>query len=476
MQKQHLSRNVIIMFILCQLPFSKILAQTVNVEFNSLAGTRSQLPFWLWANQLGQYDRNSSTIQNLSLNAFHEQQVGSSDFRIQGGVDLDLLLADENDIRFTQLFGGISWKFLRVQIGAFPEEEVNAGLSTTNGNLAASRNARPHPRIRVGFNRFVPVLTDWFSVNGFYEEGLLNDNRYVKDTHLHYGALYLRFGKPKTIQVTAGINHLVMWGGTHPEYGKLPGWDSYFKYMTASAGGKDALLTDQINAMGNSYGVYQLDFSKNWDKLNATLYISHPYEDHSGMDLINIVDNLVGIHLTLNKKQPLIKNIVLEYFHTKNQSGDYYYDDQQNRYGTIRGNDNYFNHGVYTSGVTYDQMAMGSPLFAPIIIENGISKGFENTRFTGVHIGTNGLLSETLRWKGLFTYTNNFGQQNKLNGESTYNPSRKQISTLGQISWQPPAKKFSISTSVAADYGSLYDYGNTTTHLGIMVSLRYHLN
>ena len=169
--KKQSHRIVALLFLLCIGPLSGLFAQSISLESNTLAGTKGQLPFWLWANQLGQFDKNSSTIQNFSFNAFHKQQIGSSDFSYQVGVDLDLLLADDNDIRFTQLFGSMSWKFLQLQIGAFPEEEAYAGLSTTNGNLAASRNARPHPKIRAGFNQFVPVFTDWFFINGFYDFG-----------------------------------------------------------------------------------------------------------------------------------------------------------------------------------------------------------------------------------------------------------------------------------------------------------------
>lgn len=472
--KKQTHRIVAILLLLCIGPLSGLFAQSISLESNTLAGTKGQLPFWLWANQLGQFDKNSSIIQNLSFNAFHKQQIGSSDFSYQVGVDLDLLLADENDIRFTQFFGGLSWKFLQLQIGAFPEEEVYAGLSTTNGNLAASRNARPHPKIRAGFNRFVPVFTDWFFINGFYEEGLLNDNRYVEDTHLHRGALYFRFGQPKSIEVTVGIEHFVMWWGTHPVYGEFPGWESYFKYVTASAGGKNVIEEEQQNAMGNSYGVYQLEFSKAWDKLNATLYISHPYEDHSGMEWLNYADNLIGVHLDFNKKQAHLKNIVLEYFHTKNQSGAYLFGEAPDENGHGRGIDNYFNHGIYLSGATYDKFAMVSPLFAPVIIADGTSRGFESSRFTGFHIGADGLFAEDWHWKGLLTYSNHFGLHDG-HGGSTYDPSRQQLSVLGEFSWQPQTQKFSISASVAADHGSLFDDGNTTTRLGTMLSFRYRL-
>lgn len=471
MQRQRV-RILLILFVLWIIPLSNIFAQSVNLEFNTLAGTNEQLPFWLWANQLGQFDPNSTSVQNLSLNAFHQQQLGNSDFNFETGLDLDLLLADENNIRFTQLFGGLSWKFLQMQVGAFPEKEVYAGLSTSNGNLAASRNARPHPRLRIGFNRFVPVFVDWFSVNGFYEEGLLNDDRYVEDAHLHRKALYLRLGKPEVIELTGGLEHFVMWGGTHPTYGELQGWDTYFDYVVGSEGNENSLMTDQENALGNGYGVYQIQIKKVWNKLHTTLYISHPFDDRSGLQLDNAVDNLWGLHFAFQKEQALISNLVFEFFNTKNQSGTYHLIPDENGVLQGHGRDDYYNHGIYRSGATYNQVAMVSPLFAPVIIEDGISKGFESTRFIGFHIGADGSLAADWKWKGLLTYSNNFGKHDGQGG-STYAPSRKQGSVMGELSWSPGRKKYRISTSLAADHGSLYDNGISTTRLGAMISFRY---
>lgn len=471
MQKQtHKIVSLLLVLWLC--PLSGLLAQSISLESNTLAGTKDQIPFWLWANQLGQYDRNSSVIQNVSLNAFHQQQLGESEFSMEAGLDLDLLIADKNDFRFTRLFGGLNWKFLQLKLGAFPEEEVYAGLSTTNGNLAASRNARPHPRVRIGFNRFVPLFVDWFSINGFYEEGMLNDERYVKDTHLHRKALYLRFGKPETVQVTGGLEHFVMWGGTHPTYGELQGWDSYLDYVTGSAGDENALMTDQLNVVGNGYGVYQLQISKAWEKLHTTLYVSHPYDDRSGLRLTNHLDNLWGLHLAFQKEKSLIQNMVVEFFNTKNQSGQIHLVKGEDGVMHGRGMDDYYNHGVYRSGATDRQMAMVSPLFAPVIIEEGISTGFESTRFTGFHLGADGFISENWGWKALLTYTNNFGKHDGNRG-STYDPSRKQGSALGELYWQPKEKRIRISAAVAADHGSLYDNGISTTRLGTMLSVTY---
>ncbi|WP_167607513.1 capsule assembly Wzi family protein [Maribellus sediminis] len=467
-------KQILLIFIVCLLPPGGLLAQSLQLESHSLAGTKNQLPFWLWANQLGHYDRNSDVLQNLRITAFNQYIPGDSIFRFEAGIDLDLLIADNTDLRFTQLFGGFNWKFLQLQIGAFADKEVYAGLSSTNGNLAASRNARPHPRVRAGFNRFVPVLVKWFSINGFYEEGLLNDKRYSEDAHLHRKALYLRFGQAKSIEVTGGMEHFVMWGGSHPEYGKLQGWDSYFDYVLGSTGDENSLMTDQLNVIGNGYGVYQLQIKKAWEKLHAVLYVSHPFDDRSGMELDNIVDNLWGLHLAFRNKQTAIEDLVLECFNTKNQSGKYHLVPDENGSAHGRGRDTYFNHGVYKSGATYHQMAMVSPLFAPVIVEDGISMGFENTRYTGFHIGARGALSSTLQWKGLLTWSNNFGHHDG-NGGSTYSPSRKQSSALGELNWIPNAKKISIAVALAADYGSLYDNGISTARLGAMLSFNYYL-
>ncbi|WP_321374253.1 capsule assembly Wzi family protein [uncultured Draconibacterium sp.] len=467
-------QKIIPVLILWLLPLSAVYAQSVDLGYNTLAGTKNRLPFWLWANQLGHYDPNSSTVQNLELRAFHSRQLSNTDFTVEAGLDLDLLLADNNDLRFTQLFAGLNWKFLQLQIGAFPDEERFAGLSTSNGNLAASRNARPHPRLRLGFNRFIPIIRNWFFIQGFYEEGLLNDKRYVEDTHLHRKALYLRFGHPQSIELTAGLEHFVMWGGTHPKYGELQGWSSYFDYISGSAGDENALPTDQENVLGNGYGVYQVQLKKAWQKFHTTLYISHPFEDRSGMQLDNAIDNLYGIHLAFLNPEALLQNLVLEYINTKNQSGKYHLIPDDNGMLQGHGRDNYYNHGIYQSGVTYNQMAMASPLFAPVIIEDGISKGFENTRFTGFHMGANGLLSKSIYWNTALTYTYNYGLHNEQ-GESTYNPTRKQASLLGQLNWKPIEKKISIAAALAADQGSLYDNGESITRLGAMLSLNYSI-
>lgn len=449
-------------------------SQSIEAQFNSLVGSKDKLPFWLWANQLGKYDSNNSTIQNFNFAINYDHSFDNSEFNIETKACIDALIGDDSNIQITELYGGINWKFLQIKTGAFAEPKLYDGLSASNGNLAYSRNARPHPKIRLGFNQFVPIIKNTLSIHGFWEEGLLNDDRYVADTRLHHKALHFRLGAPQNIEVTFGVEHYVMWAGTHPTYGELSGWSDYFDYVTGSSGDEDALMTDQINVVGNGYGTYQVGIKKDWNQVKTTFYISHPYDDKSGMELENIKDNLYGLFLSFNKETPLIKSIVLEYYHTLHQSGSYHLKTQPDGSKSGRGVDDYYNHGIYQSGVTYHQIAMTSPLFGPIRYEDEISVGFENTRFSGIHIGSSGYLSENFHWRALTTLTNNKGRY-KSDETTSFDPSRKQFASLVQIYWSKRNFPLNIGCSFAFDHGNLYDDGQSTSRLGTMFSVGWKI-
>lgn len=449
-------------------------AQYLEAGFSSLAGTNGQLPTWLWANQLGRYDKNSSSIQNFELAANYNTKPDKSGFSIEGHMLMNVLIADESDIRFTELFGAINWKTIQLKGGAFAEEEIYQGLSSTNGHLAYSRNARPHPRLRLGFNRFVTIVPKWFAIYGFWEEGLLNDQRYVKDTHLHQLAAYFRLGTPAFVQFSGGIDYYVMWWGTHPVYGELPGWENYFDYVFGKPGGANAISTEQENILGNTYGTYQAELKKEWDKFGVTIYLSHPFDDQSGMEWFNWRDNLYGLFIAIHKKQPVLNGVLIEYYYTKHQSGSSFMELQPDGTHSGRGRDNYFNNGIYQSGVTYKQMAMVSPLFAPLKFNEGISMGFENNRITGFHVGANGFINRQLQWKTMLSHTINFGRY-RADGLSTYEPARKQLSSLFQVNWQLPKNPVVLGLSFAADHGPLYDEGQTTNRFGAMFSVNWHI-
>jgi len=447
-------------------------AQSLEARFSTLAGSGDQLPFWLWANQLGRYNRTEPLIINFGLDGTYTHLWEKTGIGIRAGGSFDVLLKSKDPVRFTELYGGVNWSFLDLSIGAFADDEVYMGLSASNGNLASSRNARPHPRIRAGFNRFVPLFFKWFSVYGFYEEGLLNDERYVIDTHLHRKAFYGRFGSTETVSFTIGLEHFVMWGGTHPQYGELQGWSNYFDYILGRSGDENALTTDQMNVVGNQYGVYQFELQKKWDKLTTSFYLSHPFDDHSGMELSNLPDNLYGLFIKNNKTGGILEGMSFEYYNTRDQSGAFHFKPDGSQTG--HGRDNYFNHGIYQSGATYKQFAMVSPFFEPEVINDSISLGFESTRFSGFHLGATGNISESFKWKTMLSFITHAGNYDS-EGEDSFDPYRRQFSSLFQLEWQKPGFPVLVGGSLAADSGSVFDDGTKTKRMGLNLFLKWSI-
>ena len=79
---------------------------------------------------------------------------------------------------------GFRFHELILKAGAQSDPPAGAGyggLSSTNGNMYRSRNARPVPGVSLSTNGYIPFLfaKSWFSWRFLYEEGILNDNQHT---------------------------------------------------------------------------------------------------------------------------------------------------------------------------------------------------------------------------------------------------------------------------------------------------------
>ncbi len=344
-----------------------------------------------------------------------------------------------------------------MKAGAQPDPILYAGLSSTNGNMDWSNNARPLPGIAFSTDGFIPFFfwKKWFSVKGFYAEYFLNDRRYVENAHLHHKYAWAR-ASLNSWKISLGLDHWVYWGGTSPDLGNLPGFDNYFRYIFSLRGKKTSLAIDRANASGSSLGLYLLTVEKEYPDVSLTFYYNHPFEDRSGLEMANAPDGLWGIYLHRKKGKAFLQDVVYELQNTTNQSGTY----DQVEIGntgirTGRGNDNYFNNWVYKSGHVYYNRMMGSPVFIPEIDANGISTGFDNTRIWLNHLGLSGWMGERLSWKSYLTFTRSLG---------TYDPSRvnlpeplDQFSFLFGCVYLCKRLPFDLNFGIAGDYGQRFE-------------------
>jgi len=417
------------------------------------------LPFWMTSNQNGIY-----TLQNSSYMLFQAGLNRSLDrdklkkWGYTYGANMVYGLAGTSDFHPNEYWLGFRFHQLILKAGAQSDPIIYGGLSSTNGNMYRSRNARPVPGLSLSTNGYIPFLfaKKWFSWRFLYEEGILKDKQYVTDAHLHHKNLHLRALLTPSLSLSIGLEHYVFWGGYSPKLGQLPEWSEYFRYVFGLKGGAGAYVQDQLNTAGNQLGSYNLVVKKDWITATTTFYFNHPFEDPSGMELDNLRDGLWGIHITKKNRSAFITDIVYEYMNSCNQSGSILEKpaptpEDPTRI-TGRGQDSYFTHSVYNSGYTHYQRMMGTPLFIPVIGSDGISKGFASTRMWMHHLGLSGTLGNGFNWKSLMTLSRNFGNYGK-----PYPDPLDEFSFLAEGSYNGAKLPFAVKAGVSGDYGDRFE-------------------
>lgn len=433
--------------------FSQTLITEASLKTTGLMGNGNYLPFWMVQNQLGKYSLTGNWQELTEGNLAGETKLFEG-VNLTYGADLAVLISEEGiDPKIIQAYLGLSGKFIRLQAGAFADEELMGGLSSSNGDLLRSMNYRPFPKVRLSTPGFIPFLfaKKWFRFNAEYDEGLLTDERVIDQPHLHHKSLMMQFRTSPTFRFIVGFNHYVFWGGSSDQYGQFPSnLKSYIRYVTGGAGNSDFLETDRLNVAGNHLGSYLFTAQKDFENFQIELRLNHPFEDGSGMGFENTKDNLYTIYFRKNETGALLDELLFEYLYSKHQSGD-----RNLEIGIPgdhkRGGDNYLNHGVYQTSFTYGGQSMGTPLFGPLRRnQSGVVSGFANNRVSAFHVGAKGYLTSSILWKGMMTYSRNFGTYGQ-----PYDPFHQQIYSLGQLSWKSKTHPLLLSAYLGIDRGQL---------------------
>lgn len=445
-----------------------------SISNSTLVSTSDQMPFWLWANTDGKIDADNSVLNISEINAAGTHFFNDSNSFIKAAADLDYAIGDNSKyFQANQIYTRLNLNNWEVFVGMVHNDLYFEGLSTSNGNIARSRNAHPYPKIgiRVSDYKPIPFLDKFLSFKGEYDEGILNDDRFIDRTHLHHKSFYLKAELFKNFSIQGGVEHSVMWGGTsqNEKIGELPDdCSAYLKYITGSQGNDDFPVTDQLNVVGNQYGSYQLLLTQKCDRFEAGLNISHPFEDFSGVNLVNWPDNIIGFTIKLKEENKIITHFIYEYTNTRQQGikdSTHIWNEEEQKWDFIH-YDNYYNHGIYASGVTYQQKMMSSPLFNPVRIKDDISRGPESTRFFAHHIGMKGNINSDISWKSMVTFIRQFGNWSQPNKAV-----KDQTSILLNLFYSGDLIPFNIDFTVAGDIAD-----SNPNRLGLQFGLQYNFN
>lgn len=450
MKKQPIYTLLSILFFVLALTnaFSQQRTALYLVEFNSALSTKTNLPFWMVSNQYGKVPNNNYGAMYASVFSDFKHQESSLNFSYK--ASFTGLKEAKNNFFVNELYLSTRYKKIQLDFGIKNPDEAFEGLSSSNGNISRSTNARSFPGYNLQLIDYVslPFAQSWLRVKGNYSDYVMNDKRVVSNVRLHAKSILLKSKLSPKLDVITGMYHYAQWGGTSPEYGKQPSsFKDYIKVVTGSAGGSEAAEGDQLNVLGNQLGAYLLQFNYNTPKNNWSFYYSHPFEDTSGLEMQNWRDGLYGVFIDLKKPTALITHLLSEFTYTKHMSGANPPDDADGG----RGRDNYFNNGIFSSGWTYFGNTIGSPYFPTKETINNITPGIKvgYNRFRAFNFGMKGLV-HTVKYKLLLSHVTYFGWF-----DSEFQPKPQQFSAY--LAFQLPKipkLPFEISVGTAFDTGT----------------------
>jgi hypothetical protein len=445
----------------------------INISSNL---NNKNLPFWHGSNQIGIYDINPIIIAESFKG---KNKLFKYDF---------IVVLNPKDISIFYLpIASIikNNEYYQIKAGRWIDNLTNESI-LSSGSLLISKNALPISKISLRTNEYkkFSILNFQFSMKAGISHGWMSKEKYIKAPLLHEKFFYINksFNNKSTLKV--GLVHEAMWGGKTEKHGQqAQSLNDYLRILTFRPGSKSSLIQEQINALGNHLGVWDIVFTKIKNKSEFKLYYQHPFEDRSGayqhfFDELKefrfpskSFDGLFGIEV-VNNDSKLFNILLYEYINTMHQSGPDAASD------STYGWDNYYNHYIYQSGWVNEGRIISNSLFTlgSNFGHYNNSNYVINNRIKAHHVGILGNLYKKIKYKFLFTYSKNYGtyyDQSMFYSENKtydFDSGLKQVSSLFELSFKDAWKNIDMQISYAIDRGKLLDNSE-----GVLLKINYNL-
>ncbi|MFA8433519.1 MAG: capsule assembly Wzi family protein [Marinifilaceae bacterium] len=441
--KRNLISLIIILFVSTVVEAQKKVEYEVGIS--SAFGKGKELPFWFHSNKRGITPDRGFVMGDFSMAMdFDESRKQAFDFMWEAsGAGYT---GHDSKVLADQLYAGIRWKFLDLYLGQKSHALAYDGLSSTNGDLLYSNNARAYPQYELSVSDWtsLPFVKGLISFKGLLSDGITKDDRYIDNARIHHKNFFLRIFKDYKFSASAGVEHYALWGGTHPVHGDISSsLDKYIKIFRVEGDDAGTFGNDNYR-LGDHIGSYRFDLYYNDKNISLNAYHQTVFEDGSGSRMNSVPDGLYGIYYRNKAREgAFVQSAVLEFYHTTDQCGEVFMDGDK----MLGGRDNYFNHSEYRSGWTHYGRTIGSPLFT-----TGMSGGhtvIANNRFKAVHMGVFGHIG-VLPYKTYFTYSKNHGTY-----FDPYASTLNQFSGYVEVTIPASRIPFKIDFACAVDEGEL---------------------
>lgn len=415
--------------------------------------SNGKTPLWLNANR---YGLSSLEERNGYVRAALERPLGHDSLRRWGigyGIDVAGAYHYTSHVVVQQAYAQVRWLHGVLSVGSkqWPMELKNNRLSS--GSQTLGINARPVPQVRLALPDYwvLPFGHDWIRLKGHIAYGKLTDDNWQRDftnqqskysegTLYHSKAGYLMIGNPDRffpLSLELGLESATLFGGNSymmrdGKFAPVKNSESLKSFFKAFIpGGSDAPEAGTVyqNEEGDVLGSWVARVNYDADLWSLHLYADKFFEDHSSMlqadydgygegDEWNVKkkrrffvydfkDWLLGAEVNM-KYGTWLRDLVFEYIYTKYQSGPIYHDHTQGRVDHISGQDNYYNHYIFSGWQHWGQV-MGNPLYRSPIYNTDGQIRVEDNRFMAFHLGLQGRPAERFGYRVLATYQEGFG-------------------------------------------------------------------
>jgi len=379
------------------------------VESSGIFSSSDRTPFWLQSNRHGMYARNGS--QAFSRIQYHSAVDDIGPLNVYYGADLIARPGSESTLSFNRSYIALQAYGMEFIAGRFYNTSPIHAADLSMGSLGISNNATPIPQVRIGLIDWasIPFTNNFIQIKGHLSHGWLGSRRYTEDLLLHEKVGHVKIGGDLPVNVYAGIAHYAKWGGNnHPEFGDIPTrFSDYMNVFLARPGDERTPGPMQTYVLGNHLGAWDFGFFLDIGETNVTFYRQHPLESRDNLKLKSLQDALTGISISLpNQTRLPFNRIVYEYLYSKYQDGPRRSNEGDDLVRDLyRGNENYYNHGIYRSGWVYHHQTIGNPLFTP----SDSNLGILNNRIVAHHAGLSGSI-ESVEYTAKVTYSRNYGK------------------------------------------------------------------
>jgi hypothetical protein len=442
--------------------FSQYKEMDYRIQSTFVGGTGNSTAFWGVSNQYGSISVNPYSAM-LRTGIFAEYDtLRKKKLDYSYGVELINRVDGKYNITVQQYYVKVKYRFITFQGGRIEEYFGDQDSTLSSGGLLWSGNAQPLPKITIGILNYtsIPFTRGFLEVKGAISHGWFEKDAYVKNEWLHHKYIYFQAGGKLPVKVHFGFYHYAQWGGTSPDAGHLPSSLKDFLTVfrakqvdgdTILARGNPELLSEYSNRVGNHLGSRNLGFDIITKPVKISFYYQSIFEDNSGLRWHNMPDGLWGLSLKFNQLKWLT-GFVYEYLTTTDQSMTWPQDRDTNQ------PDDYFNHGVYFNGWTYNDFTIGSPLITSPALYKKMGEStnlkndyLRNNKVKAHHIGCTGIISD-MNYKLFITYSKNMGTY-----FVPFSYTKESVSTYLELTKH--LERFhhmEVSLAVANDFGSMY--------------------